>query len=672
MLKLISRINVAPLALAFCLLAMTCWFGFGTAALAQPPAQQQTRYCTWLFWSKDPALIKKALERLAQGEPFMVVARDLARKNPKTSQANADCMIASGMDPAVLAIVSRLQIGQIGRPFDLGGGTALVMRTTDEHRRRAQELYAKGRFGQAERELLRDLKLHPASAAAWHMLALTRTAQGHYKSALAALDKALTWSPDNPAMLNDKASALANLGRAKDAIPVFKKALKLDPKNPTIMSNLAWALTLAHKNPKRAEALAKQACQEAPKEARFWHTLGKVQAGQGRHGEAVASLRQALILAPKMDAAGKDLIISIKALDPKMLARLDHPQAAQPPTSKPEAKATEEPIAKGLKPAPDLAAPALRLPSQWPVLPSTPTAEKPGAQAAAKEKGEAKAEAKEEPKAAAPAPPSSGASGRIVSLPMPKFPETPPARAEDDKQAEEIKTEAQQKPADQSTSEVKPEPTPADAAKEQAKAESKAEAPKPSAAAPAAPAETETKPTSAKIDTKTKPAEAEAKAEAKGAQPAAKPDDTPAPDKADQKVEKPKTEPPALKAAAKPEAEKTVSAKADPKQEADKIAPAEPAAQKPAQAAAAQPDKPYFLIQVASFRPETLAQKELRIWKKRGQAALIEKWQDKRGRAWHRVFLGPFANKKEAESKATDLKKKKLLRDYYVVKRPSD
>lgn len=672
MLKRIPQIDLPRMALGLCLLALALCLWPSQSAWAQDPASGEPRYCTWLFWSKEPVLIKQALERMALGDPFMVVAREVARRNPKDSQANADCMQASGMDPAVLAIVKNLKIGEISRPFDLGGGTALVMRTTDEHRRKAQEFYSKGRYSQAERELLRDLKLHPASSAAWHMLALTRTAQGNYKQALDALNKALVWSPGNPAMLNDKASALANLGQSKEAVPVFEKALKLDPKNPTIMSNLAWALTLARKDPKQAQALAKQACQEAPQEARFWHTLGKVQAAQGKHGEAVASFRQALVLSPASKAASRDMVKSIKALDPKVLARLSQnappPAPAPKPVPKPKDKADE--IGKGLKPAPDMAGPAIALPSQWPALPKAEAGAKqePEAKTAANKKNAPETQAKAGSKAEPPAKPSSGASGRIVSLPMPKFPEPPPDKAKDEEPTSKDQAfKESPKPAIQTKAAPPPSPAKADSQAKQAKAKT---------APLAKPKAMETKPELKKSQAKTEPANskvAESKSEKAKAHAKAKTAPAAKPKAAETKPEPAKADP--EKPASKP-AEKPLAKAAPPKPTPSKPetkAPAKAESQKtPTPSKEVSDGTPHYLIQVASYRPESLAKKELIAWQRRKIAGHIETWQDKQGRTWHRVLLGPFADQKEAETKAEKLKAKRLVRDYYVVKRPAD
>jgi tetratricopeptide (TPR) repeat protein len=647
MLKLNSKIIRSSLMAGLVILAILCWLPSPAGAQNQNPDQGGDRYCIWLFWTKDPAIVKQALERLAQGDPFMVVARDTARKNPKTSQANADCMPASGMDPAVLAVAKGLRIGELSRPFDLGGGTALVMRTTDAHRRKAQQLYAEGHFAQAERELLRDLKLHPASASAWHMLSLARTAQGNYTQALSAVDKALAFKPNNPAMLNDKASALANLGRAKQAVPVFKKAMARDPENPTIMSNLAWALTLAKLEPERALTLAKKACKVAPREARAWHTLAKVQAAQGLHSDAIISLRQTLLLAPKHKAASQDLVKSIKALKPKILARLN--QDCAPATAGSAAKS--KPVAKeeaglpaDLKPAPNLAGPGISLPEKWPSLPVAKNQEKPKAEAVAsvsnqsEAKSESKPAAKAEKKAAAQSKPPTFTGKRIVSLPMPKFQEqseqTALPKAEGKKEAEAK--------SDQAKTESNIPPAKAADLKEEAEAEAgqvKPDKPKPT-----------------------------------------KPKSMPGPDKDKAKPKNNKNQEAAPKQEGKAEAKKT-SAELEPKKtEAEKDStespPEKPATSKAGKEAGAEaapePEKPHYLIQVASYRPEVLAKKELRSWKRRNMTGFIEKWADRRDRIWHRVLLGPFPTQKAAEDKARELKAKRLVRDYYVVKRPAD
>jgi Flp pilus assembly protein TadD len=701
--KRTKNIAIPGLIMGLCLLVTICALPSISAAQNQPADQSGERYCIWLFWTKDPSLITQALERLAQGDPFMVVARDTASKHPKTSQANADCMKAGGMDPAVLAVAKDLRIGELSRPFDLGGGTAMVMRTTDAHRRKAQGLYSKRRFAQAERELLRDLKLHPASASAWHMLALTRTAQGNYKQALTALDKALALKPNNPAMLNDKASALANLGRSKEAIPVFEKAMKLDPENPTIMSNLAWALTLEKQDPKRALALAKKACGVAPREARVWHTLAKVQAAQGLQADALVSLRQTLILAPKHRAASQDLVKTVKALNPKVLARLNQDCAPGPAASQAKQKPTpkeETSLPKGLKPAPDLAGPGITLPEKWPALHVSEKQIQTKASAAADDETKPAAEAKKEAPAQAKPPVKTGK--RIVSLPMPKFPEqaeqtagerseeeskqkaTPEAKPQEEKpQAEagkpETQTEKTQPEPDKKTKLVKDEP------KEQTQ---QAAASEPQAGLKAEKADPEQKAAEPKEETKvevdqakTEPNKAETKPgpnedqsrprteeqKPEPAQPAAELEEKQAQVAFPKPVEKTASkEPPA-----KPEHDKT-----DPDQGTTKPSEEKPVdtndqidtGEKPALAL----DKPHYLIQVASYRPEALAKKELRAWKKRKIAGHIEKWEDRRGRTWHRVLLGPFPTQKSAEKRARQLKKKRLVRDYYVVKRPAD
>lgn len=663
MLKLTSKIIRSCLIAGLIILSFLCWLPSPAGAQDQSPNQDGNRYCIWLFWTKDPTIVKQALERLAQGDPFMVVARDTARKNPKTSQANADCMPAGGMDPAVLAVAKSLRIGELSRPFDLGGGTALVMRTTDAHRRKAQRLYAEGHFAQAERELLRDLKLHPASASAWHMLSLTRTAQGNYTQALNAVDKALALKPDNPAMLNDKASALANLGRAKQAVPVFKKAMASDPENPTIMSNLAWALTLAKLEPERALTLAEKACDLAPREARAWHTLAKVQAAQGLHTDAVISLRQTLLLAPKHKAASQDLVKSIKALNPKVLARLnqDYAPASTGTADKPKPVAKKEAgLPAGLKPAPNLAGPGISLPEKWPSLPVATKQEGSKAEAVASVSNQSEAKSASKPaaktskKTPAQGKPPAFRGKRIVSLPMPKF-------QEQSKQTALPKSEGQEE------SEAKPDKAEAEGNLPQAKAAELKE-------------EIEAETGQVKSD-KPKPASPEAKpgpdkdkAKPKTGDQTAKPTTT-------QKPQEKETGP--AQAVAKPKKEQAQEAsspiksiKAEAKKPSAEPEPKKTEASKAEQDAAAEaspkPEKPHYLIQVASYRPETLAKKELRSWKCRNIKGFIEKWTDRRDRIWHRVLLGPFPTQKAAENKARELKTKRLVRDYYVVKRPAD
>jgi len=309
------------------------------------------RYCLWMLWLGDRSLLGPVQERLAQGEPFMVVARLTARRHPKKAKVSADCLEAAKLAPTVLQALVPLELGQVSQPFDLGGGVALVMRTTDAYRQRGQALYDQGKYAQAEKELLKDLKLHPAAAPTWHVVGLCRAARGDYPGALEALDQALKWTPANPALLNDKASILGLMGRKEEAREQFERALALDPKNPLIQSNLAWALYLQGRQLDRAEKLARQALDRQPDNPRFRSTWQKIQKARAQAARPKARAKVVAKAKPK-----KSKPSTRAAAKPRPKAKPRTKIAAKPkPKARPRSKTEPKPrtrVAAKSKPKP--------------------------------------------------------------------------------------------------------------------------------------------------------------------------------------------------------------------------------------------------------------------------------------------------------------------------------
>jgi tetratricopeptide (TPR) repeat protein len=517
------------------------------APRAARPAPPEDRLCLWLLWMADPELLEQARQELAAGKPFMVVARQISASHPKRARAQADCLPPEGLDPALVEALRGLAPGQVSRPLELAQGQVLVMRTTDVFRVQAQELFQKGRYAEAEEALLSDLELHPASAPAWHLLGLTRSSRQDYEGALAAFRQGLRWDPDNPALLNDRASALASLGRHHEALPLFERALEADPDNAIILENLAWALTLAGGDSRRALSLARRAVELAPTSARAWHTLGRVQAGRGDHAAAVVSLHRAARLDPKLPELSAELAASLRALEPEAVARLA-PEAAPPP--RPRGRRRAEPAPP---PRPRLS------------LGAAAGAQAPGAEPEPKAKAQPAPEAVPAPKAKAEARPQPSPE------PAPEARQAPGAEA---------------KPAPQAKAEPKPQPKPGPAPAPKAQAKPRPEpAPKP---APQA---------------KPKP------------QPAAQTEPRTAPE---------------TEAGAGPE----------------------------------------HFVQVASYRQEKLARRELKNWRRLGFRGRLEDWRQSPEAMWHRVLLGPYPSREEALKAAASLKKRNLVQNYHLVSRP--
>ncbi len=345
----------------------TFWVGllllFLAAGLAGPPLagaqgdDEPVRFCLWLLWSSDQKVILEADRLVKKGEKFALVARRMVGAHPQTTRSSLDCVGVEKLVPKLFEVAYRLKIGQVSRPFRISRGYALVMRTTDRYRRRGKLLYEARRYKLAEQQLLKDLALHPDSAAVWHLVALCRAARGDQKGALEALEQALTWAPGDAGILQDKATALVYLGRVKEAIPLYEQALKRSPGNPVIMGNLAWALALARQDLDRALELALEAVKAAPKRGRLWQTLGLVRRARGELQKALAAYRRAQKLQPGLPGLQQALRElqggsqgNSPPAAPRQVARpMPAPQQAAKPAAKPApapAKAKAKPVAE--------------------------------------------------------------------------------------------------------------------------------------------------------------------------------------------------------------------------------------------------------------------------------------------------------------------------------------
>lgn len=338
---------IRGLAMSACLLGLFAGLVSCAGPAKQAEGVKDEGYCLWLLWTKDPKLAAQAKSQIAKGIHFTVAARNLAQMGKKKVSLNSRCLPASKLGPQVLAQALELKIGQVSPPFELDKGTAWVMRTTEVHRLRGKALYEKGEYAKAEKELLADLKLHPAKAPIWHLVALCRSARQDYDGALNALDTALKWAPDSPNLLQDKATTLVYMGQAGQAVHLYEMVLTIEPQNALAMSNLAWALALERRELKRARALAQKALETSPQNARFWTILGLVQKAQGDHPAALVSFHRAARLNPNAPQVKDHMVQSLMALNSQDVGRLlvkrtEPAPLPQKPEKKPAPTAAEK------------------------------------------------------------------------------------------------------------------------------------------------------------------------------------------------------------------------------------------------------------------------------------------------------------------------------------------
>ena len=307
--------------LLFCLILILSACVEQVPKVIEPPKPPQS-YCVWLLWSNNLELLEKAQGLLAEGESFSGVSRILVKEGGSQVRSNLDCMPAARMEPALLAVVKELKLGQVSKPMALNQGHALIMRTTDQYRREGYILYEQGLYAKAEKALEKDLELHPHSPDVWHLLAMCRSSLGKLDQSLAAMDRALELEPESASVLQDKATALVSLGKEDQALDLYEKSLAKDPDNALVMSNLAWTLAKLKRQLPRAESLAKRSLEKDSQNPRYWNTLGTVYSAQGRHSHALVCYYRTSALDPSFPNVNERILNSLKELSPYEVTKL--------------------------------------------------------------------------------------------------------------------------------------------------------------------------------------------------------------------------------------------------------------------------------------------------------------------------------------------------------------
>jgi Tfp pilus assembly protein PilF len=131
----------------------------------------------------------------------------------------------------------------------------------------------------------------------YHSQGKTALARDQFREAARRDPKSLrAWS-----LLGDAASKMKEYAEAEKA---YRKAMDLDEKNGDLRNNLAWIYVEQGKGLEDAQALAKKAMELTPEHRPFYlDTLGMALLKQGKHGEAVAALKESTETIPKEQPA---------------------------------------------------------------------------------------------------------------------------------------------------------------------------------------------------------------------------------------------------------------------------------------------------------------------------------------------------------------------------------
>jgi eukaryotic-like serine/threonine-protein kinase len=157
-------------------------------------------------------------------------------------------------------------------------------------------------FSQMRRAATAAIAQDPSLGEAYGLMALVNT---HFDYDWAAAEKnfarALQLSPSNAQVHHDYAHFLLAMGRGSESVAASRRAVEHDPANPMLTGCLGWH-SLFDQQFDKAIAQAAEAQQLMPS---FWAQIiqGWAQTGRRQFGDAVASMQEALALAPELPFA---------------------------------------------------------------------------------------------------------------------------------------------------------------------------------------------------------------------------------------------------------------------------------------------------------------------------------------------------------------------------------
>jgi uncharacterized protein (TIGR03790 family) len=148
-----------------------------------------------------------------------------------------------------------------------------------------------------EEVITRDNRL----AAPQFLLANLYEAAGEYDKAIERYRRLLELSPDNIAVMNNLAYALAvRKGNIQEALPLAEKAYRLSKGHPNMADTLGWIYHLAGQNDK-AIKLLEDAARAASKNAEMHLHFAIVSAEMGNSLAAEVALKRALEIEPRLE-----------------------------------------------------------------------------------------------------------------------------------------------------------------------------------------------------------------------------------------------------------------------------------------------------------------------------------------------------------------------------------
>lgn len=211
----------------------------GKAAEKPQPSGTQVRpllVYLRIIVTADSAKAQQASDRLAHGELFFDVARELSVDPSATGGGYLGPMRIADMDPKLAAVAAKLAPGETSAIVDNGSRQIILQRLPRDFRWQANQLQeqgsqlrSKGDLAGAAEKYTEALRIDPRFLRALIFLGVTYGQQGNAERAAGILQFASRLYPEDPAAEYNLGVAYGALGNTTDEIAAFRRAIDLEP-----------------------------------------------------------------------------------------------------------------------------------------------------------------------------------------------------------------------------------------------------------------------------------------------------------------------------------------------------------------------------------------------------------------------------------------------------------
>jgi uncharacterized protein (TIGR02466 family) len=177
-----------------------------------------------------------------------------------------------------------------------------TMQPADAWVQRGFQAQGQGDLNGARQAYLQALRLRPEHPVALQLLGLMARGQGDARGAENLMRRSLAADPRQPHVWNNLGNLMGDTGRPDEALACFERAVAIEPRYADAHYNRAWWLHARQQHDAAEDAVRKAiACSPAPTVPQL-QLLALIDSDRGRLDAAMATLDQALALAPERAA----------------------------------------------------------------------------------------------------------------------------------------------------------------------------------------------------------------------------------------------------------------------------------------------------------------------------------------------------------------------------------